>query len=423
MKYGKFVLICLLFSVQRVFAQGPVHLSECLQWAREEHPYLKQKELYQKIADLSQKNTRVNYLPRVMLNVQATYQSDVTHVGISLPGIKIPAVSNDQYKAYLDVKQNIWDGGVTKAAIARESAEKEVEEQNVEVELYKVREQVNDLFFSSFLLQQNLAILDRKQETLEARKSDMKAKVKNGILLSSELDQVLAELIRVKQQKTVLQSDRHTVLAALAILTGKGTGRLQDLVVDAPSGSLPDTQIDRPELRLFRKQSGLLDATVIQIQKNRNPDFFGFGQAGYGRPGLNMLNDNFGSYYLVGIGLSWHVFDWKTTKREKETILLRQQLIQTQQQQFVRNVKIQLDEQYRKIMQLKEILESDRELISLQERITKSSASKLENGTLTTSDYIRDLNAEMTARITFETHKVQLESARADYLNIQGNQN
>ncbi len=423
MKYVKLVLICLLFPVRAVFAQDQVHLTDCQRWAREEHPYLKQKELYQKISDLNQENTKVNYLPRVILDAQATYQSDVTHLGISIPNVTIPTISKDQYKAYLDVKQNIWDGGVTKAANALESARKEVDEQNVEVELYQVKDQVNDLFFSSFLLQQNLAILDRKQETLESQKSNMEAKVKNGMLLSSELDQVLAELIRVKQQKTELQSDRQTALAALAILTGKGVDRLQDLVLDIPSDSSLDNQINRPELDLFRKQSELLDATSVQIQKKRNPDFFGFGQAGYGRPGLNMYNDNFETYYLVGVGLSWNVFDWKTAKREKETILLRQQLIQTQQQQFDRNVKIQLDGQYRKITQLKDILKSDRELISLQERITKSSASKLENGTITSSDYIRDLNAEMTARITFETHKVQLESARADYLNIQGKQN
>jgi outer membrane protein TolC len=133
-----------------------------------------------------------------------------------------------------------------------------------------------------------------------------------------------------------------------------------------------------------------------------------------------MLNNEFDTYYMVGAGLNWTVFDWKNTKREQEIVQLQQEMVQTQQQQFEQNIQIAVDQEYRKTNQLQEILESDRELIGLQERITKSSASKLENGTITTSDYLKDLNAEMAARITFETHKVQMEAAKINYQNIRG---
>ena len=420
MKNKKLILWWFLFPVQLVCAQSPVHLSDCQQWAREQHPFLKQEELYRKMSELNLANNSADYLPQVILNVQATYQSDVTHLGVSLPGVSIPSVSKDQYKAYLDVKQNIWNGGRTRAGDLLEQAQDQVNRQNVEVELYQVKDQVNNLFFSCFLLQENLNVLGKKQETLQAQQSMMESGVRNGLLLQSDLDQIMAELIRVKQQKIEIQSDRQSALSALSILTGKSMEDLGDLVLDSPDISL-DGQIQRPELDLFEKQTELLDATSNQIGKKRNPNVFGFGQAGYGRPGLNMLNDEFGTYYLVGVGMNWSVFDWKNTKREKEVVRLRQEMVQTQQQQFERNIRIALDGKYRKIHQLQAILESDRELITIQERITKSSASKLENGTITTSDYIQDLNAEMTARITFETHHVQLEAARVDYLDIQGN--
>jgi len=420
MKNRKLILWWFLFPVQLVCAQEPVHLSDCQRWAREQHPFLKQEELYRKMSELNLANNSTDYLPQVILNAQATYQSDVTHLGVSLPGLSIPTVSKDQYKAYLDVKQNIWNGGRTRAGDLLEQAQDQVNRQNVEVELYQVKDQVNNLFFSCFLLQENLNVLGKKQETLQVQQAMMESGVRNGTLLQSDLDQIMAELIRVKQQKIEIQSDRQSALSALSILTGKSMEDLGDLVLDSPDVPL-DGQIQRPELDLFGKQTELLDATSNQIGKKRNPNVFGFGQAGYGRPGLNMLNDEFSTYYLVGVGMNWSVFDWKDTKREKEVVRLRQEMVQTQQQQFERNVRIALDGKYRKILQLKAILESDRELITIQERITKSSASKLEHGTITTSDYIQDLNAEMTARITSETHHVQLEAARADYLNIQGN--
>ncbi|RKD91063.1 TolC family protein [Mangrovibacterium diazotrophicum] len=413
------LIMLLLLPAQWLFAQQGVTLFDCQQWAREVHPLLKQKEIYQKMSELKLDNIQTAWYPTLDLKAQASYQSDVTRLGASLPGIDIPSVSKDQYKAYLDVKQNIWDGGVSKAKGELEKAQDLTNQQGVEVDLYQVKEQVNNLFFSSFLIQQNLDLLAKKQETLEARKKQMESALSNGAILQSDLDQVLAELVKVKQQQLELQSGRETTLAALAILTGKEPSDLQNLQIET-SEVRTENEIVRPEIDLFRQQTDLLSASADLTQKARNPKLFGFGQAGYGRPAINMLNDDFDTYYLVGIGLNWTLFDWKQTKRSKEVIQLQQEMVQTQQTQFERNITIALDGQRRKIEQLQQILKSDRELIELQERITKSSASKLENGTITTADYLQDLNAELVARITFETHKVQLESAKVNYQNLLG---
>ena len=409
----------MLFPAQLVMAQNPVHLDECQKWAREQHPFLKQQELYQKMSRLKLENEQVGKLPQVKLNAQASYQSDVTHVAISVPGVSIPTVSKDQYVMDLDVKQNIWDGGLIRAGEILEKAQDETNRQGVEVDLYKVRSQVDDLFFNSFLLQENLNILAKKQETLDAERSSMESGVKNGMVLQSDLDQILAELIQVKQQQIELQSDRETVLSALAILTGREVNELQDLVIDTTEVDM-DGPVKRPELDLFKKQTALLAASANWMQKKRNPKVFGFGQAGYGRPGLNMLKNDFEPYYRVGVGLNWTVADWKTVRRTKEIVRLQQEMVKTREQEFDRNLRIALDRENRKIGQLEHLLQSDRDLIGLQERITKSSASKLKNGTITTSDYIKNLNAEMAARITYKTHVVQLEAARIDYQTIQG---
>ena len=419
MKIRMIMLSLILLSAPWLFAQQPVSLNDCQEWAREVHPLLKQQELYQKMSSLKLDNIQAGWLPQVEVKAQASYQSDVTHIGISLPGVDIPPVSKDQYKAYLDVTQNIWDGGLTKTRREVEKAQDLTNRQSVEVDLYQVKEQVDNLFFSSFLIQQNLDLLAKKQETLEARKSQMEGALANGAILQSDLDQVLAELIKVGQQQLELRSNRETALAALAILTGREPEDLQHLEIQ--SGEIgTNTEIRRPEMNLFRQQSELLAATSDLTQKARNPKVFGFGQAGYGRPALNMLNDHFDTYYLVGVGLNWTLFDWNQTKRSKEVIQLQQAMVRTNQTRFERDIHIALDGQNRKTEQLKQLLRSDRELIGLQERITQSSASKLENGTITTADYLQDLNAEMAARITFETHKVQLEAAKVNYQNLLG---
>jgi len=419
MKTIKLLFIVLLLPVHLLMAQDAVTLEQCQKWARENHPVLKQLDLYQQILDLKNENNSTSFLPQISLNGQATYQSAVTKIGISLPNIKIPSVDKDQYKVYLDFKQTIWDGGLSKAKELINNAENAGNLQQTEVELYQVKEKVNQFFFTSFLIQENLKILGKKTETLSERRKSLESAVNNGMVLSSELDQLLAELINTEQMVIELKSNNETVLYALSILTGKTSEQLNNLKLPEEL-TVTDRPIKRPELDLFSKQNELLNANSEILQKQRNPKLFGFGQAGYGRPGMNMLSTKFDTYYLVGLGFSWNVLDWKTTSRQKQMIKLQQDIIQSKQESFVRNIDLATDQQTKQINQITELLKTDQELIAIRERITKTSASKLENGSITMADYIQDLNSETTARLMLETRKIQLKEARIKLENIRG---
>lgn len=421
MKTIKLLFIVLVLPVHMLMAQEAVTLEQCRQWARENHPALKQLEIYQQILDLKNQNNATSYLPQVNLNGQATYQSDVTKIGLSLPNIKIPSVDKDQYKVYLDLKQTIWDGGLSKAKELLNKAENEGNQQQTEVELYQVKERVNQFFFTSFLIQENLKIMEKKTETLSERRKIVESAVNNGMVLSSELDQLLAELIKTKQQMLELETNLETVGYALSILTGKTTEQFRNLTLNEEP-LVTDKPLMRPELGLFSKQTELLEANSGLLKKQRNPKLFGFGQAGYGRPGLNMLNTKFDTYYMVGVGFSWNVLDWKTTSRQQQVLKLQQDIIQTKQKSFEQGIDLATDQQQKQIKQITELLKTDQDLIEVRERITKTSASKLENGAITTADYIQDLNAETLARIVMETHKIQLNEARIKLENIRGNQ-
>ena len=421
MKTIKLLFIVLLFPVQLLMAQETVTLEQCQKWARENHPVLKQSGLYQQILALKNRNNSTSFLPLLTLNGQATYQSDVTKIGISLPGMNIPTVDKDQYKFYLDLKQTIWDGGLSKARELINETENAGNQQQVEVELYQLKEKVNQFYFTSFLIQENLKILEKKTGTLAERRKIIESGVKNGMVLASELDQLLAELIKTDQLVMELKSNRETVLSALAILTGKTVSEVQYLELTTKP-ILLDKALMRPELDLFAKQNDLLNANSEILKKQRNPKLFGFGQAGYGKPGLNMLNNKFDTYYLVGLGFNWNVLDWKNTSRQQQVLKLQQDIVQTRQETFVRNIYLASDQQNKQISQLSELLKTDQELIQIRERITKTSASKLENGAITMADYIQDLNAETTAKLTLETHKIQLKEAQVKLGNIRGNQ-
>ena len=419
MKTIKQTFLIILVTTQIAAGQEKTSLDDCRRWAKENHPVLQQKQILESMSGLAVDNIKTNYLPVLNLNGQATYQSDVPHVGISLPGISVPTASKDQYKMYVDFSQTIWDGGITRILTELESKKLDSDLQKSEVEMYAVQEKVNAFFFTQLKLQQNEKVQETKKEVLLERRKQMESGLRNGVVLASDLDQVDAELIRLEQDQMSIEASKKYCANALSILTGKTADIFYELGM--PAAQTEQTgEITRPEIDLFGKQRLQLETSSEVLKKQRNPKVFGFGQLGYGRPGLNMLSSDFDTYYSVGMGVKWTIHDWKKTQRDVQNIELQKEIIDSKELDFKRNIRLALEQYKQETEKLKKIMEQDVKLISLQENITKSSASKLDNGTITISDYIKDLNAEMLARIAFETHKIQMEEAIEACKIIQG---
>ena len=415
----KKLIILLFLPIQLAFAQQPVTLEECYRLTRENYPNLKKTELLQEITALNNKNISTNYLPKVTLNGQATYQSDVTKVDISMPGVSIPSVSKDQYKAYAEFRQAIWDGGLTSANRQLEDAILKSNLSELEVELYKLNEQVAQAYFTVLAMEQQTKVLEAQKKVLQENLEVIQSGIRNETVEKSAALSIEAEILNLEQNELELKSGKNAALKMLSILTGKKIALVAEPEIDATENQ-ENTARQRPEFKLFSNQIAQLETQKSLIGKQRNPSVFGFGQAGYGKPGLNMLSDKFDTYYLVGVGVSWNPFDWKTTERQKQVLQLRQEMIQQQENTFSQNIRLLLAQQSEQIEKLEKLLENDEKLVGLKSEITEVTASKLENGTINTADYVRDVQAETIAKLNLELHEIQLEEAREKYRIIQG---
>ncbi len=415
----KKLFLLLLLPAQLVFAQNEVALDDCYKWAKENYPNLKQSELWQEITSLKKENIKTNYLPQVTLNGQATYQSDVTKVNISVPGISLPSVSKDQYKAYAEFKQSIWDGGISEASAKLEDAVLQSNLSQLEVELYKLNDQVSQAFFTALAIEKQKDVLAAQKKVLQEKLKKIQSGIQNQVVEKSAALEIEAEILNIEQNETQLESGRKTALSMLSILTGKDIATNSKLNYK-PAKTANFEGFQRPEEKLFTAQKSQLQTQSDLLSKSRNPKLFGFGQAGYGRPGLNMLNDKFDTYYLVGVGLSWNAFDWKKTNRQKQMLQLQSEMVSQQEETFNQNMELLLAQQNEQISKLKELLNSDSKMVTLRSEIAKTSASKLENETITTSDYIQDVQAETIAKLNIEIHQIQLNEAIEKYNLIKG---
>ena len=108
-KTGIVLIICAVSLPYQSFGQTVLTLDSCYQKARANYPLIKQFDLLDQTKSLSLEKTSRGYLPQISIGGQATYQSDVTSLPITLPNMSVPTVDKDQYKIYGEIVQPITD--------------------------------------------------------------------------------------------------------------------------------------------------------------------------------------------------------------------------------------------------------------------------------------------------------------------------
>jgi outer membrane protein TolC len=391
----------------------------CHDSAEMNFPLANQKEKYRQLSELQQQNMQSNYLPTLNFNAKATYQSEVVGFKIGIPGIDVPEMPKEQYSANVEIKQLIYDGGNIKAAQKVNEQSAAINIQKVEVDIFKIKEQINQLYFNCLLLQENSGILQLTHETILEQRKMVTASVNQGIVLESELDNLNAEILRLEQQIIELNSAKTQVLKALEILSCIPINENTELT-PPQIDSLNKEIYLRPEYQLFRNQSEMLDATINLTQKKRMPTLGAFANAGYGKPGYDFFNDEIHGFYMVGAQFQWNIWDWKQTNREKQQLSVQKLLIEDNKETFDKNLNIALSEAELRKIKLQQLIVKDKAIIELQTRISTRSADQMKNGTKTSADYLRDLNVEKQARINLESREIQLIQSQIDELMIKG---
>jgi len=418
MKRITFVLILLH---QLVFGQSKeISLQDCYDKMLENYPLVNDITIYNQASELRIKNLNAEWLPKSELKAQATYQSEAFALDIDLPiVVDLPEGSRDQYKATIDVNQMIYDWGRIKNSKNLEQCNLKINQQNNQVELNKMKEQINKFYYTILILQKNEELLSLMLSDIEQKQEVIESGVKNGVLLSSDLYALQAEKLKLEQSINQITNQRLSAIQVLSEITGMDLDSGIKLILNdyTVNGS---NDLNRPEHLLFNYQNEQIDASAKTLSKQNMPLVFAFGQLGYGKPGLNMLNDEFDSFYYVGVGLSWKFWDWKQNQRQREIMYLNKNLIESKRESFNKQLTIALDNEIANIENYQTALNSDIEIIKLREEITKSAFSKLENGVITSTQYITELSAETQAKINYETHKIQLIQSKTNYLYIIG---
>jgi outer membrane protein TolC len=422
-------LIIIMFISGGFFANSQefLDLDTCIEISINNHPTHKNKYLNKQVRDLTIKNNISNFLPNLSFEGKATYQSEAFSLDIEFPDIpgfdiSLPQPPLDQYNLSVNLNQLIWDGGRIKHLNAFEYIKYEAEQKKTDIDLYNLREQIENNYFSILILQESESQLVLTINELNQKKKSVKSAVDNGTLTHDNYDILLAEILKLEQNLTELQENKKAGIRILEEFMSEELSEDIKLILPKNTNILTDSiRINRPENELFNIQTELLNKQEKLLSSNRMPFMGAFAQAGYGNPGLTMVNDEWTGFYIIGAKLSWTIWDRNKTEREKEILKINQGLINNRMESFDKSVMIQAEKYLAEISKLQKIIEKDDEIIQLQENICNTAESKLLNGIITSTEYIKLVNDKSRSIIKKDMHSIQLIQAKRNYLRTIGN--
>ncbi len=395
-------------------------LEQAQELAQQNYPITRQRALLRQAEEYTLENLNRGYLPQLAFIGQATHQSDVTEVPVRLPNLEIPTPPKEQYKLTADVSQVVYDGGLIRQQKKVEQLNTVLEEQKVEVELHKLRDHVNQLYLGILLLDGQLEQVKLVQQDLETGIRKVEAQVKNGVSFMSNLYLLQAELLKNNQRLAELQASRNATLQTLGLYLGEPLDENVVLATPAATEVYDHKQIQRPELKLYASQQTLLEQQNKLLLARNMPRTSLFGQSGYGKPGLNFLLNKADWWYIGGLRLNWSLGNFYTYRNDKNLIDVSQQLTELQRETFLLNTNAQLTQQLSEIDKLQQLLEADREIVTLREKVKTAANAQLTNGVITANDYLREVYAEDQARQTLILHQLQLLQAKINYKTTLG---
>ena len=417
-------LLLLLLGAQLPFgaAQEALSLSRCMAEAERYSPLAAQAPLIESAYRTATAQLRTSYLPQAMVGVQASWQSDVTALPIQLPQVEVPRLSQDQYRATLELNQTLWDGGATAAQRAVQEAQSEAERQRLRADLYAQREFVLQFYFAALLAERQAELLETHVRDLQTRKARAEALVAEGAAIPAQALIFDARLLEIAQQQDDNQARYEAALSGLRLLTGLTIGPTTRLEPPEMPVSISAAVNERPELLWFAAQRAQTKARERFNQTRNLPRINAFGTLGYGRPGLNFLSNDFEPYAIVGLNMRWNIgaIYAGTTQRDRELLRIQGERVGVEEKRFRQSVEIARLREDAELTRLQAAQEKDARIIALREKVSAACAAQLDNGVITPSEYISESTRELEARIGAAIRQTQLMQAQWKLLWILG---
>lgn len=412
----KGIIILILSILSPLLATAGLTIEQCVEKARDNYPMVKKYDLLAYTLDIELSDINKGWLPRIGVYGQVTAQNVVPSFPESLSGVlqqmgqPMKGLGKLQYKAGVDVSQTIWDGGVSHAQRELRRAGTAAEQSGLDVEMYAVRQRVENLYFAILLTEEQIAQNRNTMTLLDATLERLKAMLRNGTAMQSDVDMIEAQSLTVAQGIAQAESALNGYRTVLELFIGES---LQGVELIRPDSVMPsELQSDRPEIRLFDTRIVAADASRRLADTALMPKVGLFAQAYYGYPGFDyfksMINRDLSFNIMAGVKVSWNIDSFYTKRNVSRRNRLDIAGIMAEKETFLFNSDMQVASQLEKIRGIRDVMKDDSRIMALRANVRKSAESQLENGIIDTTALLTKITDENQAALTARYHEIQL---------------
>ncbi len=422
-KYG-LVAICFLF-LQGLSAQvlNKLSLFEAYNLLEQRYPALRNTDVLNDIHQKELEQLDKSRLPSLYWKGDGQLQSSRIQLdaadGAMLPfEIKRPLYS---IQTYVEGQYLIKDGGLLDAQKQLKGVELKAAQQDIEVERFALRQRVNTLAVNINWLREQAGLFDLSLKDVQIRKEQIAAGVENGVLLESELTRLEVKELELKAQQSDLSFRLSGLRNSLAQLLDIELS--EDFEINFPVLVEPTVipELNRPEQQLFHLQREAILARKVIIDADKKVRLSAFAKAGVGYPNpLNILDNKVAPFGIIGLQFSRKITDWKKSAIDKELLSLHAMKLQNAEESFEFNMDTQKANYLSEVHRLQAQIKNDQAIAQLQATILEQLAAQLEEGVITSADYVTQVNAELKARQSLAIHKTELLKIQVEYWNERG---
>ena len=409
------IFILALISLENLSLSAQIQIltiDDAIEAALKKNPVNRQYSLVDQSSDKHIESIKRQNLPAVVWNTQLSIQSE--NIDLKFPIPDIEPISLPLYKAQTALESNylLYDGGITKALIENEQLKKEINKQNITTQLYGIKNQVVEIYYSIIVLNRQKEILDSTKSFMQIRKKTLESMIANGVILGIDLDKMELEITKLDQNIGSLESRKKILISVLTNLTG----------IDISEVSLnPVTNVQiisknwekRPELTMFSLKKELLDENANMLEIKKKPKLAFFARAGIGYPNpFNFFDESISPFAIGGVNLTWNIWDWKRTDIDKQKILIEKEIIDNQKNVFDENMKMESDKLITEISGLELNASYDIIIIENQNKIISITENQYKNGISSINIYLEEINKKNIAELNAVIHEIELEKAK-----------
>ncbi|MBD5208964.1 MAG: TolC family protein [Bacteroidales bacterium] len=406
----------LLLLTMAIPGYADVTLDYCLKRAEENYPEIKKYGLLESTSELSLEEINRGWWPRLGLSAQANLQNivpafpNILQNMLAQNGFELKGMGKLQYKVAAELNQTIWDGGASKAQRAIERASLAESKAALDVELYAIRSQVENIYFGILLIQEQMKQTESTLELLSSNLQKLESMVRNGTAMQSDADMIEAQCLTLNQSIAEARNAMKGYRDVLSVYIGEELGE-QTLI--CPEAEMPQsTESERPELKLFDKRIENNMAHMKAIDTSVMPHIGFFTQAYYGYPGYNyfesMTNRKLSFNIMAGVRLSWNVESLYTKDSKRRKLMLSSDMITADKEKFLFNSRIRSARENSEIEAIRDVIKEDSRIVELRQSVRRSAESQLQNGIIDATALLSKINDENQAKLNSAYHNIQL---------------